>query len=185
MANARKFSVLLDDTVILLKRYFDEERVRFDLNGYTLEDYLLLANRSRWTCRKSPSSLQLKGHNSRPRSTANTIGIPACHAAGIEADVHQSRHWHVTREVRDIYENAKSKAEIEQRLRGLVEYMKWRNEETLEVYQHDFNEQSDADTRDDSKRRIKRSSNIWKDARVESKGNTHCQRKRNNVRLQA
>ncbi len=63
--------------------------------------------------------------------------------------IHQSRHWHVTREVRDIYENAKSKAEIEQRLRGLVEYMKWRNEEILEVYQHYFNGQLDADTRDE------------------------------------
>jgi hypothetical protein len=60
------------------------------------------------------------------------------------------RHAHslVTRSVRDIYETAHSKEEIERRLRGLVEYMKWKREETLSVYQHYFDEQRDADTRD-------------------------------------
>jgi hypothetical protein len=73
---------------------------------------------------------------------------PACQAAGIEADIHQVRHWHVTLEVRDIYEHAKSTAEIERRLRGLIEYMKWKSEETLASYQHYFEEQLDADTRE-------------------------------------
>src|SRR5260370_24836565 len=62
--------------------------------------------------------------------------------------------WLVTRSVRDIYETAKSKEEIEQRLRGLVEYMKWKSEETLSVYQHYFDEQSDAELRDAFHRRL-------------------------------
>src|SRR5260221_13946881 len=56
--------------------------------------------------------------------------------------------WLVTRSVRDIYETSSSKGEIEQRLRGLVEYMKWKREETLAAYQHYFDEKLDADTRD-------------------------------------
>lgn len=62
--------------------------------------------------------------------------------------------WHVTLEVRDIYEQAKNKEEIERRLRGVIEYMKWRSEETLAAYQHYFDEQVDADTRDNFHRRM-------------------------------
>src|SRR6266487_1609707 len=62
--------------------------------------------------------------------------------------------WHVTLEVRDIYETAKSKEEIERRLRGVIEYMQWRSEETLAAYQHYFDEQVDADTRDNFHRRM-------------------------------
>ena len=54
----------------------------------------------------------------------------------------------MTYAVRDIYETAQSKVEIERRLRGLIEYMKWKSEETLSAYQHYFHEQLDADTRD-------------------------------------
>ena len=32
------------DTVVLLRRYFDQERIRFDQRGYTLDDYLLQAS---------------------------------------------------------------------------------------------------------------------------------------------
>jgi integrase len=138
-----------DNTVILLKRYFDEERIRFDPNGYVLEDYLLLAKRGHADLQTVPLFLTTQGTQLLPKEYREHYWNPACQAAEIEADVHQSRHWHVTCEVRDIYETAKSKAEIEQRLRGLVEYMKWQNEETLEVYQHYFNEQLDADTRDE------------------------------------
>jgi hypothetical protein len=74
---------------------------------------------------------------------------PACTAAGIEVDIHQARHWHVTREVRDIYETAKNAKEVEQRMRDLVTYMKWKSEETLAVYEHYFEQQHNDDRRDD------------------------------------
>jgi integrase len=124
-----------DDTVILLKRYFDEERIRFDPNGYRLEDYLLLSKYKHVDLQTIPLFLTTQGTPLAPKEYREHYWNPACQAAGIEADVHQSRHWHVTREVRDIYETAKSKEEIEQRLRGLVEYMKWKSEETLAAYQ--------------------------------------------------
>ncbi|SRR6266487_1510571 len=56
--------------------------------------------------------------------------------------------WHVTQEVRYIYETSKDQAELERRLQGLVEYMKWQSEETLAVYQHYFDQKRDDDTRD-------------------------------------
>ena len=143
-----------DDTVILLKRYFDEERIRFDPNGYQLEDYLLLSKRKQMDLQTIPLFLTAQATQLTSKDYREHYWNPACQAASIEADVHQSRHWHVTREVRDIYETAKSKEEIERRLRGIIEYMKWKSEETLAAYQHYFDEQQHADTREQFHKRM-------------------------------
>ncbi len=137
-----------NDTVVLLKRYFDEERIRFDPHAYRLADYLLLAKYQQVDLQTIPLFLSTQGTQLTPKAYREHYWNPACAAAGIAADVHQARHWHVTLEVRDIYEQAKSKEEIERRLRGVIEYMKWRSEETLAAYQHYFDAQVDADTRD-------------------------------------
>src|SRR5260370_23106587 len=137
-----------EDTVVLLKRYFDEERIRFDQSGYTLDDYLLRAAHKQLDLQTVPLFLTIQGTQLTPKEYREHYWNPARAAAAIEADVHQARHWLVTCSVRDIYETAKSKEEIERRLRGLVEYMKWKSEDTLAAYQHYFDEQRDADTRD-------------------------------------
>lgn len=137
-----------EDTVVLLRRYFDGERVRFDPQGYSLDLYLELAARHQVDLQTIPLFLTTQGTQLTPKEYREHYWNPACAAAGIEADVHQARHWLVTRSVRDIYETAKDKEEIERRLRGLVEYMKWKSDETLTAYQHYFDEQRDADTRD-------------------------------------
>ncbi len=136
-----------EDTVVLLKRYFDEERIRFDPHGYSLDVYLELAAHKLIDLQTVPLFLTTQGTQLTPKEYREHYWNPACAARGIDADVHQARHWLVTRSVRDIYETAKSKDEIERRLRGLVEYMKWKSEETLAAYQHYFDEQLDADTR--------------------------------------
>jgi integrase len=143
-----------EDTVVLLKRYFDEERIHFDPQGYSLDVYLELAARKQMDLQAVPLFLTTQGSQLTPKEYREHYWNPACHSGGIEADVHQARHWLVTRSVRDIYETAKSKDEIERRLRGLVEYMKWKSEETLTAYQHYFDEQLDADIRDDFHRRM-------------------------------
>jgi hypothetical protein len=143
-----KVLTFADDTVILLKRYFDEERIRFDPRGYRLEDYLLLAKSKQIDLQTVPLFLTTQQTQLTPKEYREHYWNPACQAAGIEADVHQSRHWLVTRSVRDIYETAANEAEIKQRLRGLVEYMQWRNEETLAAYEHYFDQQRYDDTRD-------------------------------------
>ncbi|HYU71203.1 MAG TPA: hypothetical protein VEL31_00865 [Ktedonobacteraceae bacterium] len=143
-----------DDTVVLLKRYFDEERIRFDPDGYRLEEYLFQAKHKQVDLQTIPLFLSTQGTQLTPKAYREHYWNPACAEAAIEADVHQARHWHVTLEVRDIYETAKSKEEIERRLRGVIEYMKWRSEETLAAYQHYFDAQVDADTRDHFHRRM-------------------------------
>ena len=50
--------------------------------------------------------------------------------------------------MRDIYETAKDEAEVKRRLRGLVEYMKWRSPETLSVYEHYVEQGLDRETHD-------------------------------------
>ncbi len=142
--------MMLDDWAILgtHTKANNEERIRFDSNGYTLDDYLLLAKQKHVNLSTIPLFLTAQGTQLTPKEYREHYWNPACQAAGIEADIHQVRHWHVTLEVRDIYEHAKSAAEIERRLRGLIEYMKWKSEETLASYQHYFEEQLDADTRE-------------------------------------
>lgn len=143
-----------EDTVVLLRRYFDQERVCFDLQGYSLDLYLELAARHQVDLSTIPLFLTTQRTQLTPKEYREHYWNPACAAAGIEADVHQARHWLVTRSVRDIYETATSKEDIERRLRGLVEYMKWKSEETLAAYQHYFDEQRDADTRNAFQQRM-------------------------------
>jgi integrase len=135
-----------EETVILLRRYFDEERIAFDSQGYSLDLYLELAARRQIDLSTVPLFLSRQGTHLTPKAYRDHYWNPACQVAGIAADVHQARHWHVTRSVRDIYETAKNTKEIEQRLRDLVEYMKWKSEEMLAAYQHYFDEQRHADT---------------------------------------
>ena len=137
-----------EDTVVLLRRYFDEERLLFDPHGYALDRYLALARCHQIDLSTIPLFLTTQGTQLTPKVYREHYWNLACREAGLEADVHQARHWLVTRSVRDIYETSKDKGEIERRLRGLVEYMKWKSEKTLAAYQHYFDEQRDADTRD-------------------------------------
>ncbi len=135
-------------TVILLRRYFDEERVRFDPHGYQLDDYLLLDKQKQIDLSTIPLFLSSQGSQLTPKEYREHYWNPACQAAGIEVSVHQARHWHVTREVRDIYETAKNAEEVEHRLRDLIAYMKWKSAETLAAYEHYFDEQRHADKRE-------------------------------------
>ncbi len=143
-----------EDTTILLRRYFDEERLRFDPHGYSLDLYLELSARRQVDLSTIPLFLSSQGSQLTAKEYREHYWNPACAAAGIEADVHQARHWHVTREVRDIYETAKDAKEVEQRLRDLIDYMKWRSDETLSAYQHYFEQQLYADMRDDFHQRM-------------------------------
>ncbi len=158
-----------EDTVILLRRYFDEERVRFDPHGYQLEDYLLLDKQKQMDLSTIPLFLSSQESQLSPKEYREHYWNPACQAAGIEADVHQARHWHVTREVRDIYETAKNATELEHRLRDLIEYMKWKSEETLAAYEHYFNAQRNADTRDNLQQRMHAATQQYLNERQRSK----------------
>jgi len=137
-----------EETVVLLKRYFDQERIRFDPHGHDLATYLDLAAQKRLDLSTIPLFLTIQGTQLTPKAYREHYWNPACQLAGIEADVHQARHWLVTGVVRDIYETATSEVEIKRRLRSLVEYMKWRSPETISVYEHYFEQSLDRETHD-------------------------------------
>src|SRR5258708_1433946 len=82
-----------EDTTILLRRYFDEERARFDSHGYLLEDYLLLSKHKQMDLYTIPLFLRSQCTALTPKEYREHYWNPACRAAGIEADVHQARHW--------------------------------------------------------------------------------------------
>ncbi len=84
-----------EDTVVLLRRYFDEERVRFDPHGYSLDLYLELAAHKQIDLSTIPLFLTAQGTQLTPKEYREHYWNPACRVAGIEADVHQARHWTV------------------------------------------------------------------------------------------
>nr|WP_205516776.1 site-specific integrase [Paenibacillus sp. SYP-B3998] len=61
--------------------------------------------------------------------------------AGIKLNPHKARHWFVTSRLRGIYESSSSKAEIEEKKKQLIGYMKWRDSETINVYEHMYDEE--------------------------------------------
>lgn len=61
--------------------------------------------------------------------------------AQIKLNPHKARHWFVTSMLRDIYESSKTAADIEIRKQQLVQYMKWRDSDTIQVYEHYNDEQ--------------------------------------------
>ena len=81
--------------MILLRRYFDEERISFDSQGYSLDLYLELTARRQIDLSTVPLFLSRQGTQLTPKAYREHYWNPACQAAGIEADVHQARHWTV------------------------------------------------------------------------------------------
>ena len=53
---------------------------------------------------------------------------------------HKARHWFVTSRLREIYNISKNEAEIQQRKNELIKYMKWKNPDTMNIYEHHFDE---------------------------------------------
>ncbi|WP_340010235.1 tyrosine-type recombinase/integrase [Paenibacillus sp. FSL H7-0690] len=62
--------------------------------------------------------------------------------AKIKMNIHKTRHWFVTNMIRSIYDTAGGSGEIEMRKHELINYMKWKNPETIKAYEHYFNEAS-------------------------------------------
>jgi integrase len=140
-SHGRRVKVLRfwNDTAKLLRRYFDEERRRFDPQGYQVEDYLQLAKQRQVNLFAVPLFLSSQRTPLSAQTYREHAWNPACQAAGIEVDVHQARHWFVTMMVRQSYQQAKTEAEIQADRQALIQYMRWKSgEETLRAYDHYF-----------------------------------------------
>lgn len=126
-------------TAKLLRRYFDTERRQIDPHNYNFNDYLQLAKNKKLPLYEVPMFLSQRKTMLNPKTFRDCYWNQGCQAAGIDADIHQCRHWYTTQAVRAIYETTHSDTEIQRRLRELIEYMSWRSgKETLEAYQHYF-----------------------------------------------
>lgn len=133
-----KFLRFSSNTAKLLRRYFNTERRERDPHGYTLGRYLQVAIRESLDLDKVPLFLTVRRRPLTPKVYRDHYWKPACEAAGLDADVHQTRHWYVTRAIRHIHETSTDEVEIARRVKGLIAYMKWKSEETIEAYEHYF-----------------------------------------------
>jgi integrase len=71
-----------------------------------------------------------------------------CAVLQLDLNIHALRHWFVTQEIRLICETAKDAGDIERGKEDLVRYMAWRSPETLQCYEHYFDEIRHADLQD-------------------------------------
>jgi integrase len=150
-----KFIRFSASTAKLLRRYFDTERRQFDREHYVLDDYLREAHGNRRDLYEVPLFLSRSGTQVTTKAFREGCWNPACRAAGIDADVHQARHWYVTQAIRGIYETSRSEADINRRLRELIEYMGWKSGwETLQAYEHYFNSQRHSEIQDQLHRKM-------------------------------
>jgi hypothetical protein len=133
-----KFIRFSNETAKLLRRYVNQERIKYDPNGYDLNDYLKQSKQNHNELQISPLFLTRQRTALNAKNYRDNYWKKACEVARIKADVHQARHWYVTMAVRQIYETSKTESEVTRRLRELQEYMKWRSRETLESYEHYF-----------------------------------------------
>jgi integrase len=144
-----KFLRFSSDTAKLLRRYVDTERRALDSRGLTCEDLLRAHPRPTADVLRAPLFLSARRTALTAKTYREHAWHPACAAAGLDADVHQARHWYVTMAVRQIYETATTDGAVQRRLRELIEYMKWRRgAQTLEAYEHYFDAVRHAEIQD-------------------------------------
>jgi integrase len=135
-----KYVRFSEQTVKLLKKYFDTERKEVDAHHYTLDDYLRLAKHHLVDLDTIPLFLSRRGTPWTVASFRAHYWKKACAAAKLDADIHQCRHWYVTQSLIEIHERArKGKITVERGKEELIAYMNWRaGEQTLTAYNHFF-----------------------------------------------
>lgn len=141
-----KFLRFSNDTTKLLLQYIDTERRQLDPQHATLEDYRRAAQRGDIDLMAVSLFLTSRGTPLTPKTFRDRHWHAACVAVGIEADIHQARHWYVTQAVRQIH--AGRPEDIEQQRQFLIKYMAWRSERTIAAYEHYFDAAYHADVQD-------------------------------------
>lgn len=116
-------------TARMLHTYVNTERIKFDRSHRRL-DALDDASALFLSSRGNPYDYDsFKKH-----------WYKLCAALGIDLNIHALRHWYVTQQIRLICETAQTPGEIERGKEDLVRYMAWRSAETLNTYEHYFDE---------------------------------------------
>lgn len=124
-----KFLRFSKDTVKRLFHYIDTERKSYDENHFGFEQ---LPD-------DAPIFLSANG-------TAFTYHAWYYHwnramkVNELSFNPHKARHWFVTSRLREIHNISINDAEIQQRKNELIKYMKWKNPDTMNIYEHHFDE---------------------------------------------
>ncbi|EJV56783.1 tyrosine-type recombinase/integrase [Bacillus cereus] len=125
-----KFLRFSKNTTKLLFQYINQERKKFDHLGRNFDS---LPNDAPMflTERGTPFSYQAwYPHWNKVMKMMD-----------MKLNPHKTRHWYVTTSMREIYNVSKTNAEIKQRKDELIKYMKWKQKDTIEVYEHHFDEE--------------------------------------------
>ncbi len=125
------------ETSRMLHAYVNTERYRFDQSRRRL-DALDDAE---------PLFLSSRG-NPYGYDTFKKQWYKLCNVLNIDLNIHALRHWYVTQEIRLICERAKEPGDIVRGKEDLVRYMAWRSPETLQAYEHYFDDLRHADTQE-------------------------------------
>jgi integrase len=135
-----KFVRFSEQTVKLLKRYFDTERKAVDTGHRSLDDYLNLAAQGTISLASIPLFLSRDGTAWSVASFRTHYWKKACAAAKMDMDLHQCRHWYVNQALVEIHEQArKGTLTVERGTEELIAYMHWRSgEKVLKAYNHFF-----------------------------------------------
>ncbi|MEY2364252.1 tyrosine-type recombinase/integrase [Lysinibacillus capsici] len=124
-----KFIRFSKETVKLLKQYVEGQRKALDSNNLGFE--ALPDN--------APMFLNSKGYPLKYH-TWYYHWTKSLKENKLAINPHKTRHWFVTTRLREIYNISKSDVEIDIRKNELINYMKWRNKDTINVYEHYFDE---------------------------------------------
>lgn len=132
-----KFLRFSKDTVKLLIRYINTERKKLDtlhrsFDNLPDEDPLFLTK----------TGLPFTYH------AWYYHWSKAMKASGLKINPHKSRHWFVTTRLREIYNVSTTENEVVQRRTQLIKYMKWKQEDTIKIYEHHFDEEKHREAHD-------------------------------------
>ncbi|WP_082311187.1 tyrosine-type recombinase/integrase [Paenibacillus sp. FJAT-27812] len=125
-----KFLKISPETLKLLIRYINTERIKYSKEPQKFD------NASDEQCIFISQRGTDYTYNAFMRVWTRIIS-----AANIKLNPHKARHWFVTSMLRGIYETSTTVAEIEEKKKQLIDYMKWRDSETINVYEHYFDEE--------------------------------------------
>ncbi|ASJ57518.1 hypothetical protein BP422_11770 [Brevibacillus formosus] len=146
-----KFIRLSNETITLFFRYMNGERKEHDPQGATFND--LPDN--------APVFLTQRGdpfnyHAWYPHWRRG------CRAANIQLNPHKVRHWYVTQALREIYETTQQDNELHRKINQLIEYIKWKDKETIHVYEHYFDAKKHREIQDKLFKKLQEEVNTYK-----------------------
>ncbi|MBT2716601.1 site-specific integrase [Bacillus sp. ISL-57] len=141
-----KFLRFGKDTVKLLMQYINKERVQYDELQRTF-DALPDEAPIFLTELGTPFSYEAWYYHWDK-------AIKVCE---MKLNPHKTRHWFVTTRIREIYNTSKTEADTKQKTNELIKYMKWKNADTIKVYEHFFDEEKHRKAHDEMLKNMKKS----------------------------